>query len=643
MVCLTFFSSSFSTAIFTNIHEPKMSPAMCRRIAIWSFVATLLTLPNFCFAQYARFASFSRGGLVSTGAAHRYGLTRKWQTQISLDQARGRVVHVSQHVSSTRAKISWQVTYDRGKLNFSELALDSFGEPMGALGAVNKAAEKIESIILDLRERPPEGIDEAAMDAVEKAAQQVLLNVKNEREKPQTSEEPEPVDIDPIVSALTRIASTTADGLPKLERIVVPEITLFVSTDQGVVHAIDAETGRTIWANPIGRADHPTFAPVANEQYVCIVNGITLYLVNIEDGKHVWQRKMRGVPGAGPSVNDHHVFIPLVTGGVEIYKLYKLNDRYQWPTKLMSTGRGLVAPTSTGSSVCWPTDRGYLYVADAVNTRERFRLEAKRTIVSEACYVPDNKFSVASIDGYVYCVQEFSGEMLWRFSTGQPISHRPVALDGAVFVITDEGELFRIDVSIGQQEWSAPGIREFVAASDTKMYCIDQVGRLVIVDLKTGGRVATVQLHGLDLKFLNIQTDRIIVGNKRGILQCLHESTLTQPMFHVESKVEMQLAKTNKPAAGPGDGADPAGGDGANPFGAPAGGADPFGAPAGADPFGSGASDPFGSGGGAMDKDKNPFGGGSADDKNPFGGGGAGDDNADDKNPFGGAANPFGG
>ena len=37
--------------------------------------------------------------------------------------------------------------------------------------------------------------------------------------------------------------------------------TLYVQTSRALIHAIDAETGQTLWAKTIGRPEHPSMTP----------------------------------------------------------------------------------------------------------------------------------------------------------------------------------------------------------------------------------------------------------------------------------------------------------------------------------------------------------------------------------------------
>jgi outer membrane protein assembly factor BamB len=560
-------------------------------------------------------AQTSRSGLISTNAASRLGLTRDWFSQVNVDRARGRVTYATTHVNNSHTHTLFQVVYDGGKLEFSELSRDRFGKQLGPIGAVELAAERIVEITRDMKAR--EGSDTMMDDltATEQAAEQVLQNIRDFRSKQETSrEEVEVPSVEEFAAPLFNRVKAAPDFLPRFQRRVIPQVTLYVATDQGVVHAIDGETGKTRWSVPIGRPNHPNMAPAANDKYVAVVNGSMLFIVDNQTGKTVWERKLGHAPGASPAVTEETVFVPMVSGHLEMYKLFRLDEEFQPARYFVSAGRNFLPPLTTpNGSVCWPTDRGYLYVAGGDSNRLRFRLEANKKIESPATFAPPDLILVSSIDGYVYCVKELSGNIIWRFSTGQPISQSPIPIGNSVFVVTDEFGLFRVDIENGKEIWWSPRIRRFLSASATRVYCEGDRGQLVVLDLETGGRIGAIDTAGLDLKLLNAQTDRIYLGTKKGLIQCLHETSLDLPIVHQaeEARQKPKRAKSDK-AVKPDDGVKPAGG-GKDPFGG--GGKDPFGG-GGADPFGGGApkggggSDPFGGGG------SDPFGGGGSD---PFG------------------------
>ena len=503
-------------------------------------------------------AEYGDARLISQVEAQRYGLERAWFTQVSLDPARGRMTSMTYFVSATQSHTVFEVRYQDRKQSFSERDTDRFGDPLGKEGAEKEAKAFVE----ELKLREIEG---------------------------------------------------------KIETIQVPEITLYVVTDRAVLHAIDAETGRTRWTTVVGNRDYPTEQPGVSEKYVAILNGSTLHLLKSDTGEMAWIRAIQGVASAGAALTEGYVVVPTFSGAVE---LYDIEETRTLPEIYRSNGRVLIQPTVTPLSLLWPTDRGFLYVARTTQKGLRYRMEAAQAIVSQAAYASPSKVLVASIDGYVYCLHETSGDEFWRFSAGEAISQSPVPIGDSAYVVTDKGAMFCLNLETGEEKWSVPQVQRLVAASKERLYCLSVTGRLTILAAKTGGRIAVMGTNLVDVYYANAQTDRIILGTTTGIVQCLHETGLQWPLIHLnlaeaeqkrrpEIKQETLEGAKPKPAAGQ---AAPAAG-GADPFGGEAkpaaGGADPFGAggageaepkPAaggqdGADPFGGGANPPAGNAG----------------------------------------------
>lgn len=178
--------------------------------------------------------------LIAPSEANRFGLERAWFTRIQFDSARGRIAHVRQHVSSTYGYAVHEVISARGRTVITDRDLDRFGKPLGK--------------------------DQAEQQA------------------------------NKLVQQLTRSGIEA-----EIKSQVLPEITIYVVSDSGVVQAIDGETGRTRWSTVIGNPRYPTDAPDANDDYVAIVNGATLYVLNQATGGIVWQRQTLGAPRCGPS------------------------------------------------------------------------------------------------------------------------------------------------------------------------------------------------------------------------------------------------------------------------------------------------------------------------------------------------------
>ena len=392
----------------------------------------------------------------------------------------------------------------------------------------------------------------------------------------------------------------------RLHNMVLEGGTLFVQTDQGVFEAIDAETGKRLWSTQVGERVFPTFSPGANPRFVALVNGSTLYLLNRFNGRLLWKTQLSGAPSAGPALSLQRVYVPLCNGMIVSYALKPMKDPLEGlgqllqdetstpekaaarelaqrdslrlsqekvpPLMCRGPGRPLAAPLVTRQNadeeyVTWTTEQGYLCLGRIDRTREGsfallYRLHTGAPISGQPCYLPPNPdvpgdsgvVFAASQDGLVYAVRERDGQQLWRFSTGNPIVESPVVLGRFVLVTNQLGGLYCLDAAnVGTQVWWSPEVAKVVAVSKQKVYAADRLGRVRVLDGKNGTLLDTIATESLPVKLTNSETDRILVASATGLIQCLHEVGLAQPLVRRLPVAEEQLAsaapQAKKPAA----------------------------------------------------------------------------------------------
>ncbi|MCE9544679.1 MAG: PQQ-binding-like beta-propeller repeat protein [Planctomycetia bacterium] len=348
----------------------------------------------------------------------------------------------------------------------------------------------------------------------------------------------------------------------RVETVTLCGTTLYVQTKRGTINALDAETGRTRWVVQVGSPMLTTTCVGANDKYAAVLNGTTLYVLTQPDGKIALQRRVQHVPGAGPALSDNHVFIPTTTGIVEGYDIEKPK---QPPWAANSTGRAMVQPFMAGrNSLCWATDAGYFYVADVDPLKTRFRVETSEPIVTAPGFQPPYLY-VGSLDGHVYKVHEKTGIISWRFTAGGPVAESPLAVQDRLFVCArdsglhcvlaeqrDEGAKAVGDKSPAQHEgnelWRAPGVKRLLAASKTRLYALDDLGRMLILRSSDGGYLDSFDLPGCEVPVLNDITDRVFFSTSAGAVQCLHEIGLDKPVNHRRPSAAKPPAKQAKPA-----------------------------------------------------------------------------------------------
>jgi outer membrane protein assembly factor BamB len=308
---------------------------------------------------------------------------------------------------------------------------------------------------------------------------------------------------------------------------------LLVQTQMAMVHVLDAETGRTVWFQQVGHRNLLSLPPAANEKYVAIVNGTTLYLVNRPNGRREWDVKIDGAPGSGPALNEDYVFVPMVNGLMEGFEID--NPKSSTPWVYRSLGRVLVQPLLTNDMLAWTTNKGYFYVVDASKREIRFRVETRGSIESQPAYWTPNVYA-CSTDGYVYCVEEPKGKISWTYPAGETIVEPPVAIKDHVYVVPRNDQMICLDAATGKPKWTAAGITQFVSQSASKVYACDRFGQLTVLDINRGTRLDSMPLPIGTKKLINYRSDRIYLTTETGLIQCLHEVELKKPLLYEPPK-----------------------------------------------------------------------------------------------------------
>ena len=316
-----------------------------------------------------------------------------------------------------------------------------------------------------------------------------------------------------------RVASVVFDG--KL---------IIVQTKQGMIQAIDGESGDTVWVAHVGNSQLFTSPIGVGPKHVAVVNGSQLFVFDKKNGKLVWNRKLLGGVIGGPGLSEDYVFVPKVDGNLEAYSLDKpkpwkevrLMDDTQFPVwKYNSHGKTMTRPVVFNQTIGWANDRAHFYVAKLNPMEILFRVEAFDNIVVPPAHI--NKFLyLASIDGYLYKVHDTTGDIYWRFSTGDSLIHRPVAVDGSIYIATPNGGFYRVlaDAEVakkakdksqdqaknaenspvvkeGREVWFNPDVSQVLAVTEDKVFGMDNKENIRIIDNKSGKSLGSIPTHGI--------------------------------------------------------------------------------------------------------------------------------------------------
>lgn len=172
---------------------------------------------------------------------------------------------------------------------------------------------------------------------------------------------------------------------------------------------------------------------------------------------------------------------------------------------------------------------------------------------------PENRrggmFIVGSMSGHVFAMNDVTGLLRWTYLTDKPISERVSAFGDHAYIPTENGDFFAVALRDGKEAWRAENISRTVAASASRVYTIDTLNRLAVLNRETGARMKTLDLGNTKFQVFNQWTDRVYVVTADGLVQCLHETQQVEPLRHRETcqttneRIKAALYQANPKAA----------------------------------------------------------------------------------------------
>jgi hypothetical protein len=467
----------------------QASQTIIGKAVLFSQAALLVILTSFANPAMAY------DDTVSGSMIDRVGLTVEWFTNSGIG-ASGELV--DWHLNVNEDKATTFFTIDAGKYHetYSQNKIDAFGKPMGIDGGVKYFEYRKE-----------------------------ILEAEFENEG-------------------------MKDVKIVFDQYVLPETSIYTLASNGMVRALDGDTGKLKWSTQIGNPRLPSIGIGSNDNFVAAVNGSEVYCLEASTGKLLWSSKCHGSVASSPVIGTEKIFVPLTSGRLEGFKIKDLGIS---SSTFVVNGEVTARPVLTELSIAWPNRRGQMSVAALYGGRGvDYQLNSNEPIISSPAWSPKpivsnvskkdedepstGTYFVTSLDGFVYAIDEKRGTVIWQVSTGRGISQSPVLQKGFVFVINDNRELFKLRSENGKPAdgWIAPrsNIETFLGASQTNLYVLDRFGALKVVSQDTGSTLGQVNFGGFDKVLTNTLTDRIYVASKRGVIRCIRERSQPIPHFH---------------------------------------------------------------------------------------------------------------
>jgi outer membrane protein assembly factor BamB len=291
---------------------------------------------------------------------------------------------------------------------------------------------------------------------------------------------------------------------------VIQDKTLYFGGDDGNVYAVDAETGRQVWKRATGGPVPSTPAVADGIVYVGSYDG-KFYALDAHTGAMKWKFTTDG------------------ERRFEAKGLHGMQPKNQ--TIADAFDIFLSSPTVVQDAVYFGSGDGNLYALDTATGELRWKFKTGDVVHASPAFANGVLF-FGSWDSYFYAVDAKSGKEKWRFHGGEdPLLHNqvgfqssPVVVDGVVYTGCRDAQLYALDAATGKEKWrfdnalswviTSPAVangKVFFATSDSSLYCV--------VDSATGKQILRKDGRAYMFSSPAVVKDVVLLGVLNGTLQ----------------------------------------------------------------------------------------------------------------------------
>ncbi len=251
-------------------------------------------------------------------------------------------------------------------------------------------------------------------------------------------------------------------------------LVVFGSRD-GTFHAYDARSGRNRWTFDTGELipwewgfegwDAYTSSPVVLDSVVIVGAGDgVLYAIELSSGRELWRFETDGRIRSSPAVADGVVFVGSADGRVYAVDLESGQERWRYEpdgVSLVSADFGcdrrsiISSPTVVDGTVYVGSRDGWMYAIDQASGEFKWRADHQVSwAMSSPAVLGETLYSGTSDGTFVHALDVASGEELWRFDAAGYTWSSPAVAGDAVYIGDGGGNLWALDRETGNVRWS---------------------------------------------------------------------------------------------------------------------------------------------------------------------------------------------
>jgi outer membrane protein assembly factor BamB len=297
---------------------------------------------------------------------------------------------------------------------------------------------------------------------------------------------------------------------------------VYVSTDAGVLFALDVATGTERWSHDAG--DGMASSPAAADGLVVAVTiGGRVFAVEADSGDEAWHRDEDAAPESMPAIHDGTVYVGTDNGTVAAMDLATGEDLWTY-----DAGAPVTRSPAIGNGVLYVgAENGTFHAVDTTSGEPRWTYDSPGTLIGTPS-VGSGLVYVVHLDqprSQVVALNVADGEEAWRFVPEDARGGlRPVTVGPeTLYVAEGGGGIYALDPASGAVRWSMHQDDEIAAAPalvDDRLYVVSH-GRIFAVDVTTSEETWSFDIEA-SAEYGPVVTDGLVIaGTSDGIVYAL--------------------------------------------------------------------------------------------------------------------------
>lgn len=292
---------------------------------------------------------------------------------------------------------------------------------------------------------------------------------------------------------------------------------------------------QNLWRKDVGSGTdgqllHLKPKPLDNRLYVAEASG-QVEAFDAQTGRTIWQADVQAPISGGPGAGDGLVLVG--TSDAEVIALDQNNGQLRWRARVSS--EVLSTPAVASERVIIRTIDGKIIGLDARNGKEVWRYEREIPVLTlrgtGSPVISGTNVLCGMAGGKLLMLDIRSGQVIWDATISIPagrselerladIDGDPVVLDGAVYVATYQGDIAAVSEYSGTLLWR----RKFssysgMAADRRNLYASDAEGSLWAMNAETGASLWRIPVFkNRRLSDVAVVNDVVAVGDYEGYI-----------------------------------------------------------------------------------------------------------------------------